>query len=231
MYAYDQKYLDDAMQNLGEAMDYAVSSYGMQEDEFTDLFIASGLSEQFGKGVPKYTVGMSGIELVLETISRSGLQNKPKKDRTGYDLTPAYWCGWILAYYQWYTGITFKKIRQHLTMREILELYPALHEASEEKFVDAVNARICRDSRMSQLRQMRRIAGYSQKLLSEKSGVSLRMIQQYEQGAKDINRASGTNLSALARILGCRTEDLMEVKQNVSKNEKICTRTDRRKMH
>ncbi len=44
------------------------------------------------------------------------------------------------------------------------------------------------------------------------SGVSLRMIQQYEQGAKDINKATGTNLLALARTLGCRMEDLMEMR-------------------
>lgn len=36
------------------------------------------------------------------------------------------------------------------------------------------------------------------------------MIQQYEQRAKDINKASGANLAALAQILGCRMEDLME---------------------
>jgi len=64
----------------------------------------------------------------------------------------------------------------------------------------------------TQLQQMRRIAGYSQRILSEKSGVSLRMIQQYEQRAKDINKATGTNLLALARTLGCRMEDLMEMR-------------------
>ena len=51
-------------------------------------------------------------------------------------------------------------------------------------------------------------------MLAEKSGVSLRMIQQYEQRAKDINRASGTNLFALARTLGCNMEDLMEFDVN-----------------
>lgn len=64
----------------------------------------------------------------------------------------------------------------------------------------------------TQLQQMRRLAGYSQRILAEKSGVSLRMIQQYEQGAKDINKATGTNLLALARALGCKMEDLMEMR-------------------
>ena len=51
-------------------------------------------------------------------------------------------------------------------------------------------------------------------MLAEKSGVSLRMIQQYEQGAKDINKASGESLVALSRALGCRMEDLLEGKEN-----------------
>ncbi len=64
----------------------------------------------------------------------------------------------------------------------------------------------------TQLQRMRRLVGYSQRLLSEKSGVSLRMIQQYEQGVRDINKATGINLLALARTLGCRMEDLMEMR-------------------
>lgn len=36
------------------------------------------------------------------------------------------------------------------------------------------------------------------------------MIQQYEQQAKDINKASTSNLFALAKALGCKAEDLLE---------------------
>ncbi len=36
------------------------------------------------------------------------------------------------------------------------------------------------------------------------------MIQQYEQRAKDINKASAGNLFVLARVLGCKAEDLLE---------------------
>lgn len=46
--------------------------------------------------------------------------------------------------------------------------------------------------------------------LSEKSGVTLRMIQQYENRSKDINRAAAETLSALSRVLGCNVEDLLE---------------------
>ena len=70
--------------------------------------------------------------------------------------------------------------------------------------------RISRDDLPTQLQMLRRAIGYTQKMLADKSGVTLRMIQQYEQRAKDINKASGANLAALAQILGCRMEDLME---------------------
>ena len=46
--------------------------------------------------------------------------------------------------------------------------------------------------------------------MAEKSGVALRMIQQYEQRAKNINKVAAENLFALAQALGCRAEDLLE---------------------
>jgi transcriptional regulator with XRE-family HTH domain len=52
----------------------------------------------------------------------------------------------------------------------------------------------------------------TQKKLAEASGVSLRMIQLYEQRAQDINRARTDAVIALARVLGCRAEDLLEQK-------------------
>lgn len=46
--------------------------------------------------------------------------------------------------------------------------------------------------------------------LAEKSGVSLRAIQQYEQRCKNINHGQGASLYRLAQTLGCRIEDLLE---------------------
>ena len=87
---------------------------------------------------------------------------------------------------------------------------PTLHEASEEKFVDVANSILKRKNISTKLQTVRKAVGLSQKELSEKSGVTLRMIQQYEQRAKDINKASAGNLFALARVLGCKAEDLLE---------------------
>lgn len=210
MHAYDKQYLDDAMQNLGEAFDYAANACGMDIDSFLDMFVTSGLAEQFGSGVPKYVAGISGTELVWEVIEEAGSKNKLPVARIDYECSREYWSGWILAYYQWYTGRSFKNIKQYISAKDILELYPALHEAAEEKFVDTINRRISRENIPTQLQTLRKAGGYSQKELAEKSGVTLRMIQQYEQRAKDINKAAAVNLLALAQALGCRVEDLLE---------------------
>lgn len=210
IHAYDEKYLDDAMKNLGEAFDYAASNCGIELDGFLDMFIASGIAGQFGSGVPKFVSGISGTELVWEVMERSGWNRELPEPEVFYDYSPEYWCGWILAYYQWYTGRSFKNIRQHISMYGIMKLYPTLHEAAEEKFVDTLNRMIRRNDPPTQLQKLRRSIGYSQKMLAEKSGISLRMIQQYEQRAKDINKAAGINLAALSQILGCRVEDLLE---------------------
>ncbi len=208
--AYDEIYLDDAMSNLGEAFDYAANTLNMPMDMFLDLFIASGMASQFASGVPKFVSGLSGMELVCETLTRSGWELVYQTPELNYYYSPEYWCGWILAYYQWRMNKSFKDIRQNLPMSEIYKLYPTLHEASEEKFVDTVNRMLERQNIPTKLQTIRKDVGYSQKTLSEKSGVTLRMIQQYEQRAKDINKATATNLFALAQTLGCKAEDLLE---------------------
>lgn len=208
--AYDNLYLDDAMKCLGEAMDYAANSCRIDMDDFLELFIGSGYAEQFAAGVPKYVSGISGTELVMDVLTKSGRGLDFPQAQIDYDFSPQYWCGWILAYYQWYTGRSFKEIQKYVTMRDIQKLYPTLHEASEKKFVDIVNRMIRKKNPPTRLQAQRKISGYSQRELAEKVGVNLRTLQQYEIRAKDINKAAGATLLALAKMLGCRVEDLLE---------------------
>ena len=208
--AYAETYLNDAMENLGEAFDYAANACRLDMDDFLDLFIASGYADGFGKGNPKYVAGLSGTELVMAVIGKAGRQISFPAAQTEYDCSPEYWCGWILAYYQWATGRSFKDIRDGLSMREIRKLYNTLHEASEEKFVDTANAMLKRKSTGSRLQRQRKRCGYSQKELSVKAGVNLRTLQQYELKSKDINKASVQTVLALADVLGCQAEDLLE---------------------
>ena len=63
------------------------------------------------------------------------------------------------------------------------------------------------DFKLAELRKRR---GITQKELAEKSGVNLRTLQEYDNRAMDINRATGGTLTALSRALGCQMEDLLE---------------------
>lgn len=141
-YAYAQTYLDDAMNNLGYMLDYAVCDCGYDADDFFDLFISSGIAVEFGRGNPKYIAGMSGPELVKEVIYKLSLNSidVPPSDNT--DKSPEYWVGWALAYYQWYSGLDFKVICGCVSVSELLRLYPTLHEADISKFVEFVDRRL-----------------------------------------------------------------------------------------
>lgn len=63
---------------------------------------------------------------------------------------------------------------------------------------------------MSNLKRLREEKGLSQSQLANASGANLRMIQHYEQGVKDINKANGENLYKLSKALDCQIEDLLD---------------------
>ena len=210
MTAYNEMYLDDAMQNLGEAVDYAVNDCGLDMDVFFDLFETGGIAEQFGRGNPKYVSGMSGTELTQEILREANYNIDMPDSAAVYEASPEYWCGWILAYYQWHSGYGFRKIFDKVKAENLLRMYETLHEAPEEKSLEMLDDFMNRDSEIRRVQMIRRVCGYSQSMLARKSGVNLRTLQQYETGAKDINKAAGNTLKALADVLGVSMEDLME---------------------
>lgn len=63
---------------------------------------------------------------------------------------------------------------------------------------------------MSNLKTIRENRDFSQAKLAEASGVNNRMIQYYEQGFKDINKAQAITVYKLADALDCEMEDLIE---------------------
>jgi DNA-binding transcriptional regulator YiaG len=210
IHAYSEEYLDEAMRNLGEAFDYARESQRLDLDDFLSMFIASGLAGQFEKGVPQYVAGMSGPELVLETLRRSGLEATVVAEEPTYELSSAYWSGWILAFVQWRSGRSFCEILELLPVAEMEELYPAWHETGDEAASEAIEGILRSRQPVTKLQCLRRNCRLTQRVLSEKSGVNLRTLQQYETGAKNINCAAGVTLRALSGTLGCRMEELLE---------------------
>ena len=64
---------------------------------------------------------------------------------------------------------------------------------------------------MSKLKAIRENKGLSQAKLSEISGVNVRILQYYEQGYKDINKAQAITLYQVAKALDCKIENLLEL--------------------
>ena len=125
--------------------------------------------------------------------------------------TPEYWAGWALAFYQWFSARSFEQLqRDGLSIEIVISLYPTHHEADLTKFAQTADAIIREhtEKHPRSLKMLRKEAHLTQQELSELSGVTLRMIQAYEQGDQDIRRAEARTVFALARVLGCRVEML-----------------------
>lgn len=211
MHAYSELYIEKAQAAFGNMLHCAVYEIGMELSEFYGHFLRSKIAYGFGLGEPKYTVGMSGIELTMEVMHCTTGQYIEVVPSYSFDKSPEYWSGWALAYYEWCRSIPFDRINEIVSIDEIRDMYDPYHEADITKFVDEVDRRMERRQEESRLARLRAYAGLSQRLLAERSGVSVRMIEQYEQKKKDINRASSATVYQLSRALNCRMEDLLEI--------------------
>lgn len=63
---------------------------------------------------------------------------------------------------------------------------------------------------MSKLQEKRKAAGFSQRQLAERVGMSFRTLQYYEQGSLDFNKAAVETVFRLAVALGCSVEELVD---------------------
>ena len=93
-------------------------------------------------------------------------------------------------------------------------MYHPYHEMDENRFVEDVEEMISRSdcNTPTSLASIRAECGLSQSELAKISGVNIRNIQQYEQRAKDISKAGAEIVLKLASALGCRVEDIMNVR-------------------
>ena len=208
-HAYKEFFLDDAMETLGSAVEYAVLSLNIEGQEFLDLFLASGIAERFGQGDATYVSGMSGIELARKVLTVCGKTIPSYTENSSCHYSPEYWVGWILAYYQWYCRKPFSMILPKLRYQSLRNLYGVLHEADPSKAASVFDELLSEQAETN-LARYRKSRGLSQSQLANASGLSLRSIQLYEQRQNDINNAQYNRLQALANTLGCKIEDLLE---------------------
>jgi len=64
---------------------------------------------------------------------------------------------------------------------------------------------------LNNLKAFRKAQNLSRRELSERSGVNLRLLSYYENGYKDINKASFETIMKLSKILKCSPENLYNI--------------------
>ena len=101
-------------------------------------------------------------------------------------------------------------IEYGLTASRVCDMY-ILHESDISKFIQNADIIVSENKKLekSRLKRLRCYCGYTQKQLSEKSGVSLRMVQLYEQGQNDLFHAQAGVVMELAKALNCTVEELL----------------------
>nr|DAL10138.1 MAG TPA_asm: helix-turn-helix domain protein [Caudoviricetes sp.] len=208
--AYQEIYLSKAQSVIGDAFDYAVNTCAILGADFVKLFIASSVSKRMENGEPAYLAGKSGIEIVREIVAETKGQELQIEPQEHFGRSKEYWIGWAIAYYQWYSGRKYSDIFKVLSFEDLQKMYYTLHEADITKFVDIVDSKIKEYFSETNLKRIRTAYGFTQAELAERSGVSLRSIQMYEQRNKNINKASADSMYSLAKALGCTMEDLIE---------------------
>ena len=208
--AYQEIYLSKAQSVIGDAFDYAVNTCAILGTDFVKLFIASSVSKRMENGEPAYLAGKSGIEIVREIVAETKGQELQIEPQEHFGRSKEYWIGWAIAYYQWYSGRKYSDIFKVLSFEDLQKMYYTLHEADITKFVDIVDSKIKEYFSETNLKRIRTAYGFTQAELAERSGVSLRSIQMYEQRNKNINKASADIMYSLAKALGCTMEDLIE---------------------
>jgi len=206
--AYSELFVNDAMETLGEAFEYAIKNLKIRGQEFLDLFSLGRIGEAFSKGEIRYISGMSGIELANMALKEYSFTIETKDYDLSISYPPEYWCGWILAYYQWHSGKTFSQIQKKIPFQNLMNLYGVLHEADTSKAVQVLDRFL--EDESTNLAKARAEAGLSQSELAKASGVSLRSIQMYEQKNSNINNAQYNRLCAISKALNCKIEDIVE---------------------
>lgn len=208
--AYSELYLDDAMKNMGEMIEYGEEACGVDQDLLLRMFVRSGYAERWEKGDPRVICGLSGTELCRRLIEETcaGRKEEPAP-LVRYDTGEAYWRGFVLACYQWRSGKTFSEILAFIGREDLQRMYPAYHTASEEKTVDELQALLQRRGSISRLQMYRKRLGISQQELADRSGVNLRTLQEYEVGRKDLRRAAAETVMSLSEALWCSPSELI----------------------
>ena len=208
----DRLYDEDIRMQLAGLFDIAVNTLGISGQRTADLFVASGLAEEFERQNPRYIVGKSPAELAYLLVKANGapISASDIMQATVNPLSLDYWTGYMLAYFQLNSGWLYNRIFERMGYADLREMYHWCKDLSEEEYAQEVRRELTTHARPSRLQTFRKNLGFTQSELAAKVGVSARAIQQYEQSAKNINKAAAETVFRLSRVLHVGMEDLLE---------------------
>ena len=207
--AYDEMYLDKAQKVMGDMLHFAVNVMKWDINKFFEAFISTGVAAAVETGQPHFVVGMSGYELAYEVYYRLTGAECTLHPEYVYGKSPEYFAGWSLGYYSWYSNNSFKDIYRVIPTDRVVSMYEPYHEMDVMQFVIALDNEMKEYREQSRLKRLRLYMNLTQKELASRSGVSQRMIEQYEQGRKSLSHASAATVSSLAEALGCSMSELI----------------------
>ena len=207
-HAYDSIYLNKTARNVGNMLHDAVEEFGYSGDAFLGYFVRSDVAKEIEEGNPKFAAGKSGLELFVEVVEATTGEKTDKCVVESYERSKAYWVGWALAHYQWYSGRSFRDVMDVVSYGDLCGLYNTLHEADIQKVYEILDKHF--ENASCNLKKVRKCCGITQEKLAELSEVSLNTIRAYERKNKDINKAQADIVMRLARALKCEVTDLLD---------------------
>lgn len=207
IHAYDENYVEGAMIRMGDMLEYACLDLGYDPDGFFKMFILSGIARRFEIGDVSVVAGKSGPELAQLILSDVDHVNDFKEPLWREYRSDLYWCGWAIAYFQWYEKKTFEEIWNSISIRMMQKMYPALHEADISKTVDTMKNMLIK-GRKSSVQTLRLTRGMTQQELAEAAHMSISQLQRIEYGERQVENLTLKTALALARALGVEVSEL-----------------------
>lgn len=199
--AYNELYLNDVMRTVAEIFDLAVNKQNEDLFEFSKFYASSFIAKGIEERNPVILSGSSANELIsrLFGFPIDGTMIPDRKSKE-------YYTGRVLAYAQWYSGLSFKKLLTVVPAYKIASLFDTNSKLPDKRTVETLLGGYLSTSKIKDIRNER---GLTQAELSQLSGVKLRSIRSYEQGEIAADNIESGTLYAIARTLDCEMTDLL----------------------
>ncbi len=137
--AYDKLYLSVAQKCLAGMLDYFVNHLGYSLREAWKLFLDSPLSARFEQGDCSVVAGRSGPELAMDILWEKQIPFTKRELQVSPAKSVEYWVGWVLADYQWDSGLTFAQIEKKVPIEKVRTMYMPYHQMDVKQFRDIMN--------------------------------------------------------------------------------------------